>query len=189
MIEVFRQEIIEAAKSRTDLLKWKLILVSTLAAIGLGINTSGSNVKPMIGFHFVLCLIPLVSVYVDLLCKNLQIRILAISEFFQSQKIKDPNNEFLCFQLYEEFCDSIREEFNFEDWTQQWSTIFLSFLIIVLAFIIGLSWMDRLTLIISGICGIVLILRIDKSYRDRCKKLKKKAQNLVSKHELEQGEK
>lgn len=186
MIEAFRNEIVDAAKSRTDLLKWKLILVSALAAIGLGISNPISNVKPLISTHLALCLIPIVCVYVDLLCKHLQIRILAISEFFQSQEYKlDTNtNDFLYFHLYEKFCNDVRTEFNFEDWAQQGATIFLSALIITAAFILSLSGMHLLALVLSGVCGIVFTWLINKSYRNRCKRLRGKAQKLVGNHEV-----
>lgn len=36
MIDAFKTEIIEAEKSRTDLLKWKLLIVAALGAVGLG---------------------------------------------------------------------------------------------------------------------------------------------------------
>jgi hypothetical protein len=75
MIEAFKNEIIEAERSRTDLLKWKLILVAALGAIGLGINSPGSTLQPTLSLHLVLCLIPLVCVYVDLLCSHLGMRI------------------------------------------------------------------------------------------------------------------
>lgn len=41
MIDKLRDEIIESQKARTDLMKWKLILVAAIGAAGFGI---GSNV-------------------------------------------------------------------------------------------------------------------------------------------------
>jgi hypothetical protein len=60
-MSALREEIIEAEKARTDLLKWKLIIVSGLGAAGLGF-TGQSNVP---GAPFVLLLIPGVCLYVD----------------------------------------------------------------------------------------------------------------------------
>ena len=67
MIRDFRTEIVEAQKGRTDLLKWKLILVAALGALGLGINGFSKDAKPALSLDLALCLIPLVCVYVDLL--------------------------------------------------------------------------------------------------------------------------
>ncbi|MEH2272709.1 MAG: hypothetical protein V7K68_30520 [Nostoc sp.] len=187
MMEAFKNEIIEAEKGRTDLLKWKLILVAALGAIGLGISNPSSTSKPMLSLHLALCLIPLVCVYVDLLCKHLQMRILVISEFFQNSEYRNNADEDSCFYLYERFCDQVRSVFNLEDWAQQWSTQFLSVLVIVAALILKLQKTDLLVLVFSGMCGIIFTLVIDKAYENKRKSLKKEARKL-NLHEVVQGE-
>lgn len=139
MIRDFRIEIVEAEKGRTDLLKWKLILVATLGAIGLGIKgTDKTETLPSLSLSLVLCLIPLVCVYVDLLCKHLQMRILVIGNFFQTHRKEDKNlsGEDLCIHEYEKYAEKVREVFDLEDWAQNWSTYIFSALIIVAAFFI-----------------------------------------------------
>ncbi|RCJ17542.1 hypothetical protein A6S26_30845 [Nostoc sp. ATCC 43529] len=175
MMEAFKNEIVEAEKGRTDLLKWKLILVAALGAIGLGISNPSSTSKPMLSLHLALCLIPLVCVYVDLLCKHLQMRILVISEFFQYSEYKNNTDEYSCLYLYERFCEQVRSVFNLEDWAQQWSTQFLSVLVIVAALILKLQKTDLFVLVFSGICGIIFTLIIDKAYENKRKNLKKEA--------------
>jgi hypothetical protein len=187
MIEAFKNEIVEASKGRTDLLKWKLILVAALGAIGLGISNPSSTAKPMLSLHLALCLIPLVCVYVDLLCKHLQMRILVISEFFQFHEDKNNNDETSCFYSYERFCEQVRPVFNLEDWAQQWSTQFLSVLVMVAALILKLPRTDLLVLVFSGMCGIIFTLLIDKSYKDKRGRLRKEAVKLKL-HEVVQGE-
>lgn len=177
MMEAFKNEIVEAEKGRTDLLKWKLILVATLGAIGLGISNPSSTSKPMLSLHLALCLIPLVCVYVDLLCKHLQMRILVISEFFQHSEYRKNTDEGSCFYLYEGFCEQVRSVFNLEDWAQQLSTQFLSVLVIVAALILQLQITDLLVLVFSGMCGIIFTLVIDKAYKNKRKSLKKEAKN------------
>ncbi len=175
MMEAFRDEIVEAEKGRTDLLKWKLILVAALGAIGLGISNPSSTAKPILSLHLTLCLIPLVCVYVDLLCKHLQMRILVISKFFVHKY--NNTDETSCFKSYEIFCNDNRSVFNLEDWAQQWSTQFLSVLVIVAALILKLPRTDLLVLVFSGTCGIIFTLLIDRAYehkRDSIGKLKEK---------------
>ncbi len=174
MMEAFKNEIVEAEKGRTDLLKWKLILVAALGAIGLGISNPSSTAKPILSLHLTLCLIPLVCVYVDLLCKHLQMRILVISAFFQ----KNNADETSCFYSYESFCEQARPVFELEDWAQQWSTQFLSVLIIVAALILKLPKTDLLVLVFSGICGIIFTLLIDKAYEHKRKRLRKTVEDL-----------
>lgn len=174
MMEAFRNEIVEAEKSRIDLLKWKLILVAALGAIGLGISNLSSTAKPMLSLHLTLCLIPLVCVYVDLLCKHLQMRILVISTFFQCQEYENKTDETSCFYSYESFCEEFRSVFNLEDWAQQWSTQFLSVSVIVAALILKLPRTDLLVLVFSGMCGILFTLLIDRAYGNKCNRLQLK---------------
>lgn len=183
MMEAFKNEIVEAEKGRTDLLKWKLILVAALGAIGLGISNLSSTAKPILSLHLTLCLIPLVCVYVDLLCKHLQMRILVISAFFQ----KNNADETSCFYSYESFCERVRPVFDLEDWAQQWSTQFLSVLIIVAALILKLPKTDFLVLVFSGICGIVFTLLIDEAYEHKRERLRKTVKEL-KRHGAVQGE-
>jgi hypothetical protein len=71
-----RNEVIESQKARTDLFKGKIILVAAIGAAGLGIgNTTGKN-------YNLLCLIPLVCVYVDILCSHMNLRIRPSAIFF-----------------------------------------------------------------------------------------------------------
>jgi hypothetical protein len=167
MMEAFKNEIVEAEKGRTDLLKWKLILVAALGTIGLGLSNLSSTAKPILSLHLTLCLIPLVCLYVDLLCKHLQMRILVISKFFQIHIDTNNTDETPCFNSYESFCEQVRSVFTLEDWAQQWSTQFLSVLIRVAARILKLPKTDSLVLVFSGMCGIILTILIDIAYENK----------------------
>ncbi len=180
MMESFKNEIVEAQKGRTDLLKWKLILVAALGAIGLGISSPSSTAKPMLSLHLTLCLIPLACVYVDLLCKHLQMRSLVISEFFQFHKYKNNTDEASCFYSYESFCGQVRSVFDLEDWAQQWSTQFLSVLVIVAALILKLPITDTLALVFSGMCGIIFTFLINREYKNKRRILREEAKKLMS---------
>ena len=99
IIQAFKNEIIESEKSRIDLLKWKFIAIGALGSIALGIKPLSSQALPKSGssqpgvfltFSFastlIFCLIPLLCVYIDLLCKHLNIRILVVGNFFLKKK-------------------------------------------------------------------------------------------------------
>ena len=74
-----RQQVIESQKSRSDFLKWKLILIAALGSAGLGLGGDNYFNKT----YMILCLIPLVCVYVDALCIHLNLRIKIIGTFFR----------------------------------------------------------------------------------------------------------
>jgi len=81
-----RDEIVESQKMRADLLKWKIILVAALGAVALGLESvsdkaNGDN--PPLAHEYMLCLIPPVCLYVDLLCSHLNLRIMVIARYFQ----------------------------------------------------------------------------------------------------------
>jgi hypothetical protein len=76
-VEVLRQEVIETEHTRNDLLKWKLGLVGGLGAAGLGLAGS----RRLHHADLILAAIPPVAVYVDLLCRNLAIKMLVIGTF------------------------------------------------------------------------------------------------------------
>ena len=160
-IHAFKNEIVESEKSRIDLLKWKFIVIGALGSIALGvkplssqpISESGSSQSGVfLTFSFastlIFCLIPLLCVYIDLLCKHLNLRILVVGNFFLKHKIKcgyNSNDKILEFyREYEDFCDALRDRdkvkpFAMEDWAQEISTITCSFLIIILAFFSDIS--------------------------------------------------
>jgi hypothetical protein len=78
-IKSLRSEILESQKARIDLLKFKLIAIATLGAIGLGFGEHVTN--PRIDPDVILCIIPFVCVYIDLLCYHNTMRILVIAQF------------------------------------------------------------------------------------------------------------
>ncbi|CAK8725155.1 hypothetical protein KKHLCK_16005 [Candidatus Electrothrix laxa] len=79
--EKLSEEIIDAHRTRADFLKWKLLISAALGAAGLGLSkdTVGKDTTAL------LALIPLVCVYVDLLCTNLNQRIILIGTHFAQQ--------------------------------------------------------------------------------------------------------
>src|SRR5262245_60129108 len=78
MLEGF-DEIIEAQKVRSELLKWKVLAVAALGATGLGLSEKESRPQA----DLVLCCIPFVCAYIDVLCRNLSLRIRVVSQFWR----------------------------------------------------------------------------------------------------------
>ena len=68
-MDSLRAQITESQKVRSDLMKWKLLIIAGIGTAGLGFD----NFK-FPDAHMVLCLIPLVAVYVDALCAHLSLQ-------------------------------------------------------------------------------------------------------------------
>ncbi len=129
-----RDEIIEAQKARVDLLKWKIILVTGIGGAGLGLG-GPTGATPN---YYLFCLIPLVCVYVDILCSHMNLRIMVIGRFLlmtSHARIENPTEV-----QYERFVEKARampvsqpsassggiSAFAFEDFAQHFSSIMLS---------------------------------------------------------------
>ncbi len=115
-MEQLRSEILEAHNARSDLLKWKLVLVAGLGTIGLGLTQE-------IGHPFVLVGIPLVCAYVDLLTRHLTLRIHVIGDFLRGRDASGPDDAL--YREYEAFVERNRSAFDFEDWALYLSSIVL----------------------------------------------------------------
>lgn len=151
-------EIIEAQKNRSEFLKWKLALVSALGAAGLGLMKESTA-----GHVALLALIPFVCVYVDLLCSNINLRIILIGRHYESQG-----------DSYEEFVALRRIAFSLEDWALFGSTYFISILLVLFGasrLLVGLyggatlaEFLPSLCLLPASIVGIVLTRWVKKAY-------------------------
>jgi hypothetical protein len=123
-MEKLRDEILQAESTRSDLLKWKLGLVGAIGAAGLGFAGS----VDLQHADLVLCALPPVTTYVDLLARHLTLRILVIGAFLRTQSA----GESAAYQPYEEFAERARNleggrsAFALEDWALQYSSYGLS---------------------------------------------------------------
>ena len=107
-------EILQAQQSRSDLLKWKLVIAATLGAAGFGLS---EKVDPA---PLLLTLIPFSCLYVDLLCHNLSIRQIMIGTFYAKQRGDD----------YERFVARNRGALCMEDWALWGSTLTVCILLL-----------------------------------------------------------
>lgn len=117
-------QITESQKVRSDLMKWKLVLVSGVGTAGLGLGSSVDFPNA----NLLLCLIPLIAIYVDSQCGNLSLRIKAIGEFISS--IKPEGRAETLLKNYEKFIRKNPPGFRLEIIALHGSTIFLSTIII-----------------------------------------------------------
>jgi len=166
-----RQEIIDAEKTRADFLKWKLVAVAALGAVGLGLSQTLSAVPA----YMVLPLIPLICSYADLLCRHLTLRILVIAAYLRLHT----NSE----QIYEQFAmqearSKTMNFFAFEDTALEWSTILLSLLIVIVGVFPGLlitgqpsKAVFRWFAILSGAFAIIFSIRFRQRYAGLCESL------------------
>jgi hypothetical protein len=167
-VNELRLEILEAEKARSDLLKWKLVLVAALGTIGLGLTETN------VGHPVVLIGIPLVCAYVDLLCRHLTLRIHVIGYFMRSRPEVKPVNRDLdwqqnFFRKYEEFADRNRAAFILETVALTVSSVLLSGAVAAYGGYLAKTskqtsvWTER-ALIGFGLVGIVLALLVERTF-------------------------
>ena len=173
-MKLLRQELNGAQQRQAELLKWKLLLVSALAATGLGLTNSST--APHI--ELVLCCIPFVCAYVDILYHDQSLIIIGIAEFTRSCLTLGGENTDLI--EYEKFALALRQmrykrrtigAYDLNKINLKWASILFSVSIIIYAF----TQYNKATSIaigISGIIGIFLSLWITGIYEIRVKRVR-----------------
>lgn len=160
------QEVIESQKSRSELLKWKIIVVSILATVGLGVS------KDIEKLELAFCLIPLVCGYVDALCLHLNLRIFSIGKWHKLDVGKNLNSEFVYMQHYEEFIQRAYEcgAYRLEKLTILFSSLIINILIAVVPYlnIAELNIINKKTVSSFGVFGIIVTIALN-TYLQRTK--------------------
>lgn len=163
-VSSFRTQIIETQKARSDLMKWKLLLVAGLGSAGIGMQKLNLNEE-----YLLLALIPLVCVYVDALCAHLSLRITAIGEFIRSQEPVNEDQKYA--RDYENFLKLKPPNYGLEQLALHWSTGCISAVIagagmVLLAQGIAHSpvtlapYFTPIAMIASGLTGIAITILI-----------------------------
>ena len=127
--EKLRDEIIESEKARGDLIKWKLILVAAIGSVGLGL---GSNATSMNNPTILLALIPLVCLYVDMVCYHNELRILIIGRFLRTGASDQT------VQAYEQHAKNSRLGFSLEATALLAATVVVCALVVLVGIFNGL---------------------------------------------------
>ena len=157
------QEVIESQKSRSELLKWKIIVVSILATVGLGVS------KDIEKLELAFCLIPLVCAYVDALCLHLNLRIFSIGKWHKLEIGKELFHEFQYMKHYEEFIQRAYEcgAYRLEKLTILFSSLIINFLIAVAPYlnIAELDIINKKTVSSFGVFGILVTIALNTYLR------------------------
>lgn len=114
-----RDEIIECQRARSEFIRWKLILVAALGAVGLGLDDI-KHAEPI-----VLALIPPVCIYVDSVCVHNDSRIMMIAQFMRESSLVSPSA-----RAYETHCHENREMFLNEGLALFYASLFLSAIVL-----------------------------------------------------------
>ncbi len=104
-MESLKQELLQSQKTRNDLMKWKLLLVSAIGSIALGFSGQPKVAHPELG----LCVIPFVCCYVDLLCRNLSIRTKLLSAFLAAELTSTTQDYTASFEKFYQLFDAERK--------------------------------------------------------------------------------
>jgi hypothetical protein len=185
-METLRTELVETQKVRSDLLKWKLLIVAGISGAALGLSKSGSG-SAAPNAHFALAVIPIACVYVDLLCRHLSLRNKAIGLFIGFHVHNDKT-----LRDYEQFYLHLSKKawagVSFESVALVGCTIFLSLMIVPIGILasglslwpIPIQWPANL-FIGSGTVGVLLSIWLQVKYS----KAKSMAEQLSSKENSE----
>ena len=173
-INKLRDQITETQKVRSDLMKWKLLLVA-----GIGTVVITKEKTALTRPEVLLCLIPLVCVYVDALCAHLSLRIRATGEFILTQPTEAPDE--LYAQNYEKFIRRWKNENRLEPFALFWSTIFLSLLVTGVGILrlvqnaapsLTVGYIGLVGLLLTGVGGIAMALWIRAFHAGRVEVIK-----------------
>ena len=178
-MNTLRTELIESQKVRSDLLKWKLLIVSGVGGVALGF--SGNNPG---NSHLALSVLPLACFYVDLCCRHLSLRNKAIGIFIRKGKHTESH-----LKAYEEYYSEVStrvwRKLSLESVALMGLTTFVSIIIVPIGILAGghswLPWTWPSGLFYSaGLTGLIGTIALQKWYgkqRDEMDSIHLKANN------------
>ena len=186
-LNILRSEIIQSEKTQTDLMKWKLVLVSSLSSISLGFFQSNLTFKP----QYLICLVPLICAYVDLMYFHLTLRILFIGSFIKELGMRgNHDSDKSAIIEYEMFAERTRKNnnlslFSLEEFAVQGSSIALSVLVIIFGVITTpLNYNNLMELApycIAGFLGILISCFIKYIVENKQRKIQNNVESLFLK--------
>ena len=152
--KILRQEIVESEKAQADLLKWKLI--ATAGVVSFGLTNGGANGTLLI------CAVPFVCAYIDLISLHIMIRIITIGASLRSSGSK-----------YERYIFALRTRpdktpFVFEAVALHGSSILFNIGVVVSGFVLDVDYRPFLS---AGVLGIVFTVVILWLYSVRLKRV------------------
>jgi hypothetical protein len=123
VVSCLRDEIVQSENARLDFIKWKILLIAVLGAVGLGLASDTKVAAPAIlGF------IPIACAYVDVVCAHVNFRILLIGHFLRNggKAFAAPD---VATAAYEALCEEHRTGFRLES-IVLWGTTFAMCLLV-----------------------------------------------------------
>lgn len=152
LLAALRHEIVESQKTQADFLKWKLIAIAAVASIAFGFTPRASEASDG-NTRYLLCLVPLICAYVDLISLHIMSRIVIIGTFLRAKA-----------DTYEKFVLHARKEagnpFVFEVGALHGSSFVFNFTLVFLGWLLSPdrasgSWTSSETrsYIIAGLLG------------------------------------
>jgi hypothetical protein len=164
-----RLEIVESQKTQAEFLKWKLLGVAGIGSLALGM----SDRTPVTNLDLLLCLIPLICAYVDLISVHIMLRIVAIGTYLRKSKravggaVKD----------YESFLHEVRKRrradpFILELLALHGSTFVFSLFVVVAGWRLTFERpSDAYVYLISGGVGILTTLGLVATFGSRIERI------------------
>jgi len=150
-MDTLRQELLQAQKTRSELLKWKLLIVAGVGSAALGFSGKGPGKS-----YLALAVLPLCCAYVDFLCSNLFRRIKSIGIFFEYAAHGSAD-----LRRYETFFRKMGKHFGRGASLEAWASLSFTVTISVAVCLIGIemsksgSW-EILLFLISASVGVGL---------------------------------
>jgi hypothetical protein len=172
---ILRQEIIESEKTQADFLKWKLISVASIASVFLSFKVANTY-----DLSILLCIVPLICTYVDLISVHLMLRIVLIGTYLRKTKRKLGHPDYLDLKDYETFVADILGEardnpfslFGLELAAIHGSTLVFSIIILTYGFVLASSNSSLAYLyLVSGIIGIIFTTLLFATFGKRVRKI------------------
>lgn len=122
-VSCLREEIIASQNARLDFIKWKMLLIAALGAVGLGLAG-----EKMIAAPAVLGFIPIACAYVNVVCAHANFRILLIGYFLRTGGSANRPPDTAAAD-YEALCEANRGGFALESIVLWGTTIAMSALV------------------------------------------------------------
>ncbi len=156
-------EFMECTKAKSEILKWKLLVVGALAAVGFGLDKETNSA-------WALCLIPILCLYVDLVYRNLCLRIQTIESFIVSMRNEKELETTRAFIVFHQ--NNMRDinDMSLEAGALVGSSVLFNFIVFLSPFVIkdfcGIPNLP-ISLHATGLIGVIAALLLESWYRHR----------------------
>ena len=181
--ESLKTELFQAQKTRDQLMKWKLLLVSGIGSAALGF----SDAADLPHAELALCLIPFACAYTDLLCRNLSIRTKLLSAFLSAELRHRSEDLTVSFErFYGNFNESRRQakRSSLEGFALRYSTLGLCVAVVPVGILASIDSVWNWSVLVdwrsvlffaSGIAGVLLSLKVEREYQEQKELISKTA--------------